>query len=75
MGKTAFIYGWERNRKALACVVWDHGSKDISGLDGPKVAAEQYIFSCQTSSNLRECMVSLLVFEVKLTFHTRSANE
>ena len=35
------------------------GSLDSSGLDGPKVATEQYIFSCQTSGNLRECMVSL----------------
>ena len=36
--------------------MWDDGSKDISGLDGPKVATEQYIFSCQTSGNLRECI-------------------
>ena len=56
--------------------MWDHRSKDSSGLDGPKVATEQYIFSCQTSGNLRECMVSLLVFDkFLLTFHTRSANE
>ena len=25
------------------CIVCDHESKDISGLDGPKVATEQYI--------------------------------
>ena len=66
MGKTAFIDSWEQNWKALACILWHHRSKDISGLDGPRVATyfEQYIFSCQTSGNLRECMVPLLMFEV-----------
>ena len=44
--------------------MWDHGSKDINGLGGLKVATGQYIFSCQTSVNPRECMFSLLVFEV-----------
>ena len=63
-GETAFIDGWEQNWKALACIVWHQGSKDISCLDGPRVATEQYIFSCQTSGNLRECVVSLLMFEV-----------
>ena len=37
-----------QNWKALACIAWDHGSKDSSGLDGSKVATEQYMFSCQT---------------------------
>ena len=46
MGKTAFIDGWDRIGKP----------KDISDVDGPKVATEQYIFSCQTAGNLRECM-------------------
>ena len=28
-------------------IVWDHDlAKDVSGLDGHKVATEQYIFSC-----------------------------
>ena len=64
VGKTAFIDSWEQNWKALGCLVWHHGSKDISGLDGSRVATEQYIFSWPTSGNLRECMVFLLVLEV-----------
>ena len=43
--KTAFIGDWEQNWKALACIVWDRGSKDNSGLDGPEVATEQYMYS------------------------------
>ena len=56
--------GRRRHLLALANIVWDvfphkihHGSKDIRGLDGPKVATEQYIISYQTSVNTKEYMV------------------
>ena len=29
-----------QNWKALACIVWDLGARDTSGVDGPKVATE-----------------------------------
>ena len=60
--------------EALACIVWDHGSKDISGLDGPKVAAGQYIFSARVifGSAWSPCWC---LSEFQLNFHTRSANE
>ena len=44
VGKTAFIDCWDRNGSLSMHSVGSR-SKDISCLDGPKVAAGQYIFS------------------------------